>query len=104
MNEVLSPAEASECRASAARANYLAADLPDVAHAVKYLCRDMAAPRRCSQAKLERVGRYLLEFPTSEWTYPDGRDKTDMTTIHAPTRTGRDAKQPASPRAEECSQ
>ena len=52
MSQVLSPAEATEHRPLAARANYLAADRPDVGCAVKELCPDMAAPRRCSQAKL----------------------------------------------------
>ena len=42
----------------------------------------MAAPRRGSLTKLKRVGRYLLEFPRLEWTYPDGRAETDMGTIH----------------------
>ena len=81
-SEVLDPAEATEYRALAARANYLAADRPDVGYAVKELCRDMSAPRKSSQAKLKRLGRYLLEFPRLGWTYPDGQVEVDMKNIH----------------------
>ena len=46
-NEVeLGPAEATNYRSIAARANYLAADRPDIMYAVKELCRGMAKPTK----------------------------------------------------------
>ena len=52
---------------------------------MKELCRDMAVPRLRSQAKLKRLARYLLEFPTLEWTYPDDRSEINMKTVHVYT-------------------
>ena len=59
--EELSPSDTTRYRATAARANYLAADRPDIMYAVKELCRGMAKPTRLHWHKLERLGRYLLE-------------------------------------------
>jgi len=81
LNAPVPPQEASRFRALAARANYLAADRPDIGFAVKELCRDMAAPTRASQAKLKRLGRYLLEYPRLEWDYPDERAENDLEEI-----------------------
>ena len=50
-------------RATAARANYLALDRPEVAFAAKELCRRMSAPRRRDLAALRRLCRYLLGVP-----------------------------------------
>ena len=44
-----------------ARANYLAADRPDIMYAVKGLCRGMAKPTRLYWHKLKRLGRCLVE-------------------------------------------
>ena len=60
-NEELEPGEATRYRSIAARANYLAADRPDLMYAVKELCRGMAVPTRGHWLKLKRLGRYLLE-------------------------------------------
>ena len=98
LNELLPPSEASGFRALAARAN-LAADRPDIGYAVKELCRDMAVPRRRSQIKLKRLGRYLLEYPRLARTYPS--EQTEMNELHAyTTQTGRVASARGSRRAE----
>ena len=59
--EELSPEEATRYRGIAARANYLAADRPDIMYTVKELCRGMARPTRAHWHKLKRLGRYLAE-------------------------------------------
>ena len=59
----LSSQEAALFRATAARANYLALDRPDVAFAAKELCRRMSAPRRRDKVVLWRLCRYLLGAP-----------------------------------------
>ena len=50
-------------RSGAARANYLAADRPDIAYASKECCRHMAAPNRCHWRALVRIARYLKGKP-----------------------------------------
>ena len=59
----LSPQEATRYRSIVARANYMAADRPDIQYAVKELCRDMGAPSRSSWCKLKKLGRYLRGSP-----------------------------------------
>ena len=59
--EELSSEEATRYRGIAARANYLAADRPDIMYAVKELCRGMAKPTRAHWHKLKRLGRYLVD-------------------------------------------
>jgi len=59
--EELSPTDTTRYRATAARANHLAADRPDIMYAVKELCRGMAKPTRLHWHKLKRLGRYLLD-------------------------------------------
>ena len=46
-------------RGVAARANYLAADRPDLQHAAKEVCRWMSSPTEIALVALKRVGRYL---------------------------------------------
>ena len=43
-----------------ARANYLAADAPDLMFATKEVCRGMAKPTKQDWHKLQRLGRYLV--------------------------------------------
>ena len=57
----LGPAEATNYRSIAARANFLSADRPDIMYAVKELCRGMAKPTKGHWLKLKRLGRYLIE-------------------------------------------
>ena len=59
--ELLEPAEATRYRGIAARANYLAADRPDLMYSVKELCRGMANPTKAHWHKLKRLGRYLVD-------------------------------------------
>ena len=44
--EEVSPSDTTRYRATAARANYLAADRPYIMYAMKELCRGMAKPTR----------------------------------------------------------
>ena len=55
---MLDPAASSKFRAHAARANYLAADRPDLQFAAKEVCRDMATPppHFFEQCCVEEVG------------------------------------------------
>ena len=50
-------------RALAARANYLAADRPDIMYAAKEICRLMANPTDVAMTALKRLGRYLKAKP-----------------------------------------
>merc|ERR1712078_164577 len=59
--EELNPEETTRYRAITARANYLAADRPDIMYAVKELSRGMAKPTEMQWHKLKRLGRYLLD-------------------------------------------
>jgi len=54
----------------AARANYLAADRPDVEYAVKEICRKMCKPAEGDWQKLIRLGRYLKVAPRCVIEYP----------------------------------
>merc|ERR1712023_503305 len=60
-DEALDPAQTTRYRAITARANYLAADRPDLMYSVKELCRGMANPTKEYWHKLKRLGRYLVE-------------------------------------------
>ena len=61
--------EASNYRALAARANYLALDRPDVQFAAKEVCRGMARPNRGDMQLLRRLGRYLISSPRVVWHF-----------------------------------
>ena len=61
--------EASEYRALAARANYLAQDRSDIAFAAKECCRGMALPTRGDLRRLRRLARYLLAVPRVVWKF-----------------------------------
>ncbi len=61
--EELNPSEASRFRAFAAQGNLLASDRPDIALAVKELCRGMAAPTTRDADAIKRMARYLLGKP-----------------------------------------
>ncbi len=55
--------------ARAARANFLASDRPDIAFAVKELCRGMSAPTARDPEALKRLARYLLGKPRVVFHY-----------------------------------
>ena len=65
----LKPRGASEFRAAAARANYLALDRPDIQYAVKEVCRGMAKPRKRDWRKLKRLARHLVSHPRTVLRY-----------------------------------
>ena len=67
--EKLGALEARAFRWLAARANYLAADRPDIQYAVKQLCRGMANPDKGDMAKLRRLARYLISRPRLVWRF-----------------------------------
>ena len=75
--EKLEGRQATEYRALAARANYVAADRPDMQYAVKEICRDMANPTRGGWRKLKRLGRYLVGRPRAilrcDWQVEQGK-------------------------------
>ena len=83
-NELLNYEEASEFRAQAARANYLAMDRPDIAFAAKECCRRMSAPTKADQGKIKRLARYLLGKPRLIYTY-DWTDELGQTDVHTDT-------------------
>jgi len=58
-------------RASAARANYLAADRPDAQFAAKEVCRWMSSPTASAWAALKRLVRYLVGLPRLVFRYTD---------------------------------
>ena len=77
--ELLGPAEASQYRANAARANYLAQDRADVQYAVKEIARRMSRPRTQDWGLLKRLARYLIGSPRVSFYYywqtcPEGFD------------------------------
>jgi len=61
--EPLGPEQATLFRALAARANFLASDRPDIAFAVKELCRGMSLPTTRDEAAMKRLARYLVGRP-----------------------------------------
>ena len=56
-------AQTTEYRALAARANYLAADRPDIQYAAKEICRGMSRPTVGDRRKLKRLARFLKGKP-----------------------------------------
>ena len=65
----MSPAEATNFQALAARFNYLAADFPNLQFATKEVCRDMAAPSGRAHERLKRLARYLVGVREVVWYY-----------------------------------
>jgi hypothetical protein len=64
--------EATEFRALAARASYLAMDRVDMMYAAKEVCREMSAPMKSSWSRLKRLVRYVLKYPRGEWRFQSG--------------------------------
>ena len=62
-DEPLPEYEARLFRSSAARANYLGLDRPDVAFAAKELCRRMGTPTRTDLEALRRLAKFLAGRP-----------------------------------------
>ena len=68
-SDILVGEDATEYRAVAARANYLALDRPDIAYATKELCRDFGTPTKFSVERLKRLGRYLNHHRRLVWHF-----------------------------------
>ncbi len=60
----------SPFRAVAARANYLAADRPEIQFAAKEVCRWMSSPSELSLGALKRMGRFLEGHQRLVYSYP----------------------------------
>ena len=54
----------------AARANFLAADRPDIVYSAKEICRLMAKPTELATQALKRLGRYLEAHPRMVFNLP----------------------------------
>ena len=66
----LTPSMQRPYRAVAARANYLAADRPDLHFAAKEVCRWMSSPTEQGLKALKRLGRYLEGRRRLVYSYP----------------------------------
>ena len=74
--------EHTRFRGLAARANYLAADRPDIIFAAKEICRMMAKPTDSAMSALKRLGRYLRYRPRLVFQMPFQEASTwDVTRI-----------------------
>ena len=69
-DEHLPETENTAYRARAARANYLAADRPDIQFAAKESCRWMSQPTKLGMEGLKRMTRYLVGRPRLVLMYP----------------------------------
>ena len=57
--QLLNPEYTTQYKSIVARANYLAADRPDIQYAVKKLATNMSKPTNANWNELKRFGRYL---------------------------------------------
>ena len=80
----MSEEQATNFRALAARANYLALDRPDVAFAGKELCREFAHPTTADVEALYHLVRYLTHHPRLTYFFPWGGD-TDVVDVMVDT-------------------
>ena len=70
---ILSDEQATNFRALAARANYLALDRPDLAFSTQELCRAFSRPTTVDVEALKRMVRYLVHYPRLFWHYKWGQ-------------------------------
>ena len=75
--DALPPSKATDFRAMAARANYLALDRPDISFATKELCRCFSNPNGQALEALKRVVRYLIGCRRVVWCF-NFQDDTDL--------------------------
>jgi len=61
-SEVLQKEEEQAFRALAARANYVAIDVPNIQYPTKEVCRDMSKPSISGYEKLKSLARYMVGF------------------------------------------
>jgi hypothetical protein len=67
--EALQAAEQKGFRALAARANYMAVDVPNVQFPTKEVCRDMSKPSVTAYEKIKRLARYMIGFDEVNFEY-----------------------------------
>ena len=67
--ELLRGADATNYRALAARANYLAQDRADIQFCAKEVCRGMSSPTVGNLRQLRRLARYLKHAPRVVWQF-----------------------------------
>ena len=79
----LSEFEHTSFRGLAARANFLAADRPDIMYAAKEICRFMAKPTDVAMNALKRLGRYLCKHPRLVFKF--ARQEADMIDVYSDT-------------------
>ena len=84
---ILTGTDATDFRALAARANYLALDRPDIAFSTKELCRYFSTPTRESTEALKRLVRYLLGKKRLVWRF-DYQDMTNTLSTYVDTDFG----------------
>ena len=75
-------------RGVAARANYLAADIPDIMYAVKELCCGMAKPTRAYRHPLNMLARYLVDNRRTITRYDWQCHESDVTDYFDPGWAG----------------
>ena len=66
----LNPEYTTQYKSIVARANYLAADRPDIQYAVKTLAKQTSKPHTEHWEQLKRLGRYLKYKPRLVLKYP----------------------------------
>ena len=76
--ELYGESESTRYRALAARANYLAADRPDIMYATKEICRSMAKPTQAAWGKVKRLGRYLQGSRRTAFKYEWQGDEEEV--------------------------
>ena len=76
--------QATNFRALAARANYLALDRPDLAYSSKELCRAFARPTTTDVIALKHMVRYLLHQKRLVWFFPWG-NPTNIVDVYVDT-------------------
>jgi hypothetical protein len=74
--------ESTRFRAIAARANYLAADRPDIQFAVKEICKKMSTPVGADWRKLKRLAKYLVKHPRMVQTF-NLQEPTDTVKVYS---------------------
>ena len=70
-------------RGMAARANFLAADRPDIMFAAREICRFMAKPTNVALAAIKRLGRYLKDHPRLVFKFD--RQEADVINVYSDT-------------------
>jgi hypothetical protein len=76
--EDLQGGEATEYRAVAATANYLAQDKPDIQYSAKELCMRMAKPKKADWRRAKRLARYLIKNGVTDLWYENQEEQKTL--------------------------